>query len=142
MSYSTLNTHINTNFMWFIVFLNSQIYQLRIKNKTYKRRINQLIIIWLLKSFIFDMISIFYYITTRKSTDINWNNLIVLELYQYHMKSITLSKISFSKKHKILSSKKLHLNIKKRLIKLYIWSVVTCVCETYMVINDAKKKKN
>ncbi|KAL4097313.1 hypothetical protein QTP88_022107 [Uroleucon formosanum] len=43
---------------------------------------------------------------------------------------IALAKIAFSKKHKLLTSKKIHLNIKKRLIKTYVWSVATYGCET------------
>ena len=53
---------------------------------------------------------------------------------------ITLAKIAFSKKQKLLTSKKIHLNIKKRLIKTYVWSVATYGCETW-VINDTEKKK-
>lgn len=34
---------------------------------------------------------------------------------------ISLAKTAFSKKRKLLTSKKLHLNIKKRLVKTYIW---------------------
>lgn len=40
----------------------------------------------------------------------------------------------------MLTSKKIHLNIKKRLIKTYVWSVATYGCETW-VINDTEKKK-
>ncbi|XP_025413749.1 uncharacterized protein LOC112685915 [Sipha flava] len=53
---------------------------------------------------------------------------------------IALAKIAFSKKHKLLTSKKIHLNIKKRLIKTYVWSIATYGCET-RVINDTEKKK-
>ena len=38
---------------------------------------------------------------------------------------IALAKIAFSKKQKLLTSKRIHLNIKKRLIKTYVWSVAT-----------------
>jgi hypothetical protein len=53
---------------------------------------------------------------------------------------IALAKIAFSKKQKLLTSKRIHLNIKKRLIKTYVWSVATYGCETW-VINDTEKKK-
>ncbi|VVC44876.1 Hypothetical protein CINCED_3A025687 [Cinara cedri] len=53
---------------------------------------------------------------------------------------IELAITAFSKKQKLLTSKKLHLNIKKRLIKTYVWNVATYRCETW-VINDAEKKK-
>ncbi|KAL4132882.1 hypothetical protein QTP88_009959 [Uroleucon formosanum] len=53
---------------------------------------------------------------------------------------IALAKIAFSKKHKLLTSKNIHLNIKKRLIKTYVWSVATYGCETW-VINDTEKKQ-
>lgn len=53
---------------------------------------------------------------------------------------ITFAKTVFGKKHKLLTSKKIHLNIKKRLIKTYVWSVATYACETW-IINDTEKKK-
>jgi len=46
----------------------------------------------------------------------------------------------FSKKYKLFTSKQIYLNIKKRLIKTYVWSVVTYGCETW-IINDTEKKK-
>lgn len=45
----------------------------------------------------------------------------------------------FVKKHKLFTSKKIHLNIKKRLIKTYVCNVATYEFETW-VINDAYKK--
>lgn len=53
---------------------------------------------------------------------------------------ITLAKVAYSKKYKLLASKKLQLNIKKRLRKTYVWSIATYGCETW-VINDAEMKK-
>jgi len=38
---------------------------------------------------------------------------------------IALAKTAFSKKHKVLTSKEIHLNIKKRLIKTHVWNVAT-----------------
>jgi HJR/Mrr/RecB family endonuclease len=40
----------------------------------------------------------------------------------------------------LLISKKIHINVKKKLIKKYVWSVATYGCETW-VINDTEKKK-
>ena len=53
---------------------------------------------------------------------------------------IALAKIAFSKKHKLLTSKKIHLNNKERLIKTYVWSVGTYGCETWVINNTEKKK--
>jgi len=53
---------------------------------------------------------------------------------------IALAITAFSKKHKLLTSKKIHLNIKKRLIKTYVWSVATYGCETWVINNTEKKK--
>jgi len=58
----------------------------------------------------------------------------------HEIQCIELTKTAFSKKHKLLTSKKIHLKIKKRLIKMYGRSVVTYGCETW-VINDTEKKK-
>jgi len=52
---------------------------------------------------------------------------------------IALAKTALVKKHKLLTSKKLHVNIKKRLIKTYVWNVGTNGCKT-CVINDTVKK--
>jgi hypothetical protein len=40
----------------------------------------------------------------------------------------------------LLTSKKIHFDIKKRFIKTYVWNVATYGCETW-VINDTEKKK-
>jgi len=53
---------------------------------------------------------------------------------------IALAKTAFSKKHKLLTSKKIHLNIKKRLIKTYVWSIATYGCGTWVINNTEKKK--
>lgn len=43
------------------------------------------------------------------------------------------------KKKKLSTSKKLHLNIKDKLGKTYVWNSATYGCETW-VVNDAEKK--
>ncbi|VVC42546.1 Reverse transcriptase domain [Cinara cedri] len=52
---------------------------------------------------------------------------------------ISLAKIAVSKKHKLFTSTKLLLNIKKGLIKTYVWSVAAYGSETW-AINNVKKK--
>lgn len=70
------------------------------------------------------------------SSKITSNGKSVREIQQ----CISLAKTAFSEKPKLLTSKRLYLNIKKRLIKTYVWIVETYGCDTW-VINVAEKKK-
>jgi hypothetical protein len=49
-----------------------------------------------------------------------------------------MQKLTFSKKHKLFTSKKLLFYIKKGLIKTYVWSAAIYRCEAW-VINFAEK---
>lgn len=72
------------------------------------------------------------------SSKITYNGKSVRKIQQ----CISLAKTAFSEKPKLLTSKRLYLNIKKRLIKAYVWSVETYGCETWVINKCCRKEKN
>lgn len=52
---------------------------------------------------------------------------------------IGIAKPTFSKNFKLFTFKKLNLNIKKNLFRIYVWSITLYGCETW-VINETERK--
>jgi hypothetical protein len=56
-------------------------------------------------------------------------------------KSICQAKVAFNKKRNIFISKSIDLNIRKNLLKTYIWSIMLYGCETWIIAREETRRK-